>query len=902
MDVPSLSPDYVDSIWRRYCENPAEVEPSWRHFFMGVAFAGGLSPTSSDSTLVVQQLIRAYRKWGHLAANLNPLKSSPNKPHQLDEAQFGFTPEDLDKPVPSCGVLDSHQVTLKELIQALQTIYCATMGIEYLDGPDLETETWFKQRIEAHLNRPQLSLKAKRRILAYLNQAELFERFIHTKYVGQKRFSLEGAESLIPTLAEMLYALCDLGADQVILGMSHRGRLNVLSNIMGKTNEEIFSEFEPNYVTGSVEGDGDVKYHKGFVADFQTPSHKNVHVTLVDNPSHLEAVGPVVQGLARANQDDLQDGFTRVVPVLIHGDAAFPGQGVVSETLNLSMLEGYRTGGTIHIVVNNQIGFTTNPSDARGTSYCTDVARQIMAPVFHVNGDDPEMVVHAIRIAAEFRQSFQRDVVIDLVCYRRHGHNEGDEPSFTQPDMVRLLKKLPSCRKVYVNQLIKRGDLDAQVARELEQEFAQQLEFALDKARSSVITPHKPLGNHLYRRMQEQSQPEEEPLDTRLPATDLESLAKHITQIPQQFKAHKKLQRLLKERYAMVSERQSIDWGMAEQLALASVISQGVPCRFSGQDVKRGTFSHRHAVWFDLEQGTEYCALKHIHGGSTRFDIYNSPLSEFAVLGFDFGYSLAKQKHLVLWEAQFGDFANGAQVIVDQFIASSESKWNLTSNLVMMLPHGYEGQGPEHSSGRLERFLQLCAERNMRVMNLTEPAQLFHALRQQALCETRKPLILMTPKSLLRHPQCVSSLQDFSDGVFRPVICDRADFSESPRLLVCSGKIYYDLAKRRDEVDQTMPILRLEQLYPLNESALSDLARQFDGLKQVVWVQEESENMGAWAHVRPYLERLFKTDVIYVGRDPSSSPAVGSLRVHLAEQEKIMRAAFEPELTGVVTV
>lgn len=902
MEIPSpnISPQHLETLWRQYRIDPQGVEASWRHFFMGVEFAGSGAVGQERHALAVQQIIRSFRKWGHLGACTDPLSDQRRKPQQVEELLSQFGDDLAGEQVPTLGILPKSNASLEDLVQALSEIYCGHMGIEYMDGPDPKTESWFQARIEPNQNRPQLSLEAKRSALTLLNQAELFERFLHAKYVGQKRFSLEGAEALIPALAEMMDTLGRFGGREIILGMSHRGRLNVLSNIMGKSYGEIFSEFEPNFIENSVEGDGDVKYHKGFASDFATASGGLMHVTLVDNPSHLEAVGPVVQGLARANQDQSDNGAQEIVPVLIHGDAAFPGQGVVSETLNLSQLEGYSTGGTIHIVINNQIGFTTDPSDARGTEYCTDVARQIMAPVFHVNGDVPEQVIHAVRIAAEFRQAFHRDVVIDLVCYRRHGHNEGDEPSFTQPQMYRKLKHRPTSRKVYVEQLIQQGEMEAQVARELESSFNRQLEAALELARQERVLPQKPAGRHLHGRSRPQPVTPG-PSKTRVSATDLKKFLDRLTRVPEGFSPHRKLLRILADRKAMVHERDAIDWGLAEQLALAANLADGIPCRLSGQDVQRGTFSHRHASWYDLKTGARYTPLAAQSPDQARCDIYNSPLSEFAVLGFEFGYSLAKAKHLAIWEAQFGDFVNGAQVIIDQFLVSSETKWNLTSNLTLLLPHGYEGQGPEHSSGRLERFLQLCAESNIQVAVPTEPAQLFHLLRAQALQDTRKPLVVMTPKSLLRHHRCVSSLSDFTDQGFRSLIAEPG-IENHERLLVCSGKIYYDLLEQRDQSATAFPILRVEQLYPLDKATMKGIAETMPNLAEVIWVQEEPQNMGAWTYIRPHLQQVFGRDPLYVGRAAAASPAVGSLKTHRADQSLIAQAAFDMELTGVVTV
>lgn len=885
---------YIEEMHGSWLQDPNSVAPDWRRFFEGMSFAleqAGPVAVGDDSR--IHELIRGYRKWGHLSATLDPLGRPREEHDQLDLSQFGLSDSDLEKVMPTGGFLPAEHARLKELVAALRETWCGSVGVEYKHGADQDMESWFEQHIEPNRNRPNLTIANKRAILQKLNEAELLERFIHAKYTGQKRFSLEGGESFIPCLEEIINTLAESEASEVVIGMSHRGRLNVLANIMGKSYEDLFAEFEPNYQPDTVEGDGDVKYHKGYAADFATRSGAKVQITLADNPSHLEAVCPVVQGLVRAHQTMGKDRDRKhIVPVLVHGDASFSGQGIVSETLNMSQLEGYQTGGSIHIIINNQIGFTTDPSDGRSTEYCSDVARQILAPVFHVNGQDPEAVVHAARLACAFRQEFHRDVVIDLVCYRKHGHNESDEASFTQPLMYDTIKKMPTPRESYVAELIRQGDLEAKVARELEQSFKNKLEEALALARSGKVLTKKPEGAHYSTYRPTTDAEIFAVVETAVDSEILNQVAEGMTAIPGSFQAHRKARRLMDNRRKQILDGERIDWGSAETLAYGSLLVQGYPVRLSGQDVRRGTFSHRHAVLWDMENGSTHTGLNHLQQDQAHFSVFNSHLSELAVLGFEFGYSLARPKALVIWEAQFGDFSNGAQIIIDQFISSSESKWNRISDLVMFLPHGYEGQGPEHSSARLERYLQLCAENNIQVANLTEPAQLFHILRRQVLRDYRKPLVIMTPKSLLRHEDCVSGLDQFTSGRFREIIADSEDYGDAERLLLCSGKLYYDLKKKRTESgSKHVAIVRIEQLYPFAAQQLEAIRKAMPKLKDVVWVQEESRNMGAWSFVEPYLRDLFG-QVRYLGRDASASPAVGSLAKHRLEQESILTQAF----------
>ena len=900
--------EYMEEIQKQYLIDPDSVDKSWHYYFQGMEIGREkcMSCIGSRFDTRIFQLIRSYRKWGHLNAEIDPLGIQPRMNQNLRLENFGFTEEDLGFIFPTLGVLPHERDTLRNIVDALETIYCRTLGADYVDGANILTEAWFQGKFEPNLNQPQLTIDEKRDILQALSEAELFERFLHTKYVGQKRFSIEGGDALIPCLREMIEALSVFEAEEVIFGMPHRGRLNVLANIMHKTYEEIFHEFEPNYSSEQVEGDGDVKYHKGFMSEYSTRTGKQMYITLVDNPSHLEVVGPLVEGLTHANQT-MRKGFDKkkVVPVLIHGDASFAGQGVVSEMLNMSKLQGYETGGTIHIVVNNQIGFTTDPKDSRSTTYCTDVARHISAPVFHVNGDDVEMLVHAIRIACEFRQLFHIDVVIDLVCFRRQGHNEGDEPSFTQPLMYQAIKKHPSSRRQYLDQLVQAGKLEKALAKEMEKDFQIKLQEALELAKSeNWMAKRKPDPEH-YNSYWKKTPSEEmfRPVATQISVETIHELARKITTFPESFTPHPKVKKLFEQRFEQVKDNR-IDWGMGELFAYGSLMLQGIPCRLSGQDVKRGTFSHRHAAVFDYTNGQEFLPLNHMTANQEKIYVHNSLLSEMAVLGFEFGFSLAKPQCLVIWEAQFGDFANGAQVVVDQFISSSESKWNRVSDLVMFLPHGFEGQGPEHSSAKLERYLQLCAENNMQVANLTTPAQLFHILRRQMFRDFLKPLVIMTPKSLLRHPRCTSTLDDFTCSGFSEVIDDpEADPDKAKRILFCSGKVYYDLLEEKENsLQQETAIVRIEQLYPFAHHKVEELKNKYAKAKEIVWIQEEPRNMGAWSYVRDHFEKVFEDRVVYIGRKASASPAVGSMKLHLEEQKSIIKAAFSSLESGVIAL
>jgi 2-oxoglutarate dehydrogenase E1 component len=747
--------------------------------------------------------------------------------------------------------------------------------------------------MEPRRNQPNLSRREKLGLLVGLHLAELFEHFLHARYLGQKRFSLEGSETLIPVLDTIVESAASLGVREIVFGMSHRGRLNVLANILGKPYQEIFAEFEDNYLPDSAAGDGDVKYHLGFSGDRTTSRGEKIHLSLTPNPSHLEAVNPVVEGRTRAKQVTFGD-RDRVlgIPLLIHGDAAFAGQGLVAETLNLSQLEGYTTGGTIHIIVNNQIGFTTSPRDARSTRYCTDVAKMIQAPIFHVNAEDPEAAIYIARLALDFRQTFRQDVVIDLVCYRRHGHNEGDEPSYTQPVMYAKIKGRPTLSEVYTEQLVLRGDLTADETSAIDATFQEKLRAAQQDVKSA--RSRRPRVQPASSRWQGLSPAySHDSVDTAVAYETLVKITDAAARMPDTFQAQAKIQKGLSSRCQDIRERRPVDWGWAEILAFGSLLLEGTPIRLSGQDSRRGTFSQRHVVLFDARSGDPYTPLNSISADQALLAAYDSPLSETAVLGFDFGYSLDDPLKLIIWEAQFGDFANGAQVIIDQFIVCCQSKWQRDSGLVMLLPHGYEGQGPEHSSARLERYLQLCAEDNIQVCNPTTPAQYFHLLRRQMRRGFRKPLIVMTPKSLLRHKQAVSPVEALTQGTFEEVLDPATtDPLAIERVVLCSGKIYYDLEQHRQKSQsERVAILRLEQLYPWPQNRLARVPATYTNARQWIWAQEESMNMGAWAFMEPRL-RALGCAVAYVGRDMSSSPATGSMSTHLREQREIVEAAI----------
>ncbi|HEX2063662.1 MAG TPA: multifunctional oxoglutarate decarboxylase/oxoglutarate dehydrogenase thiamine pyrophosphate-binding subunit/dihydrolipoyllysine-residue succinyltransferase subunit, partial [Acidimicrobiales bacterium] len=845
----------------------------------------------------VQTLINMYRVRGHLIADLDPLEAKEPRTHpELDPATYGLTLWDLDREYLADGLAGRELLTLGEILGILRDAYCRTVGVEYMHIQEPDQKRWIQEHVEGVPITP--TSEEQRHILARLNAAEAFERFLHTKYVGQKRFGLEGAESAIPLLDAILDEAAGAGLAEVVMGMAHRGRLNVLANIVGMSYRTLFKEFEGDIDPETVQGSGDVKYHKGASGKFVGMSGKEIPVTLASNPSHLEAVDPVVEGMARARQDLLDQGRAYpVLPVLVHGDAAFAGQGVVAETLNLSALRGYRTGGTVHLVINNQLGFTTAPEAARSSVYPTDVAKMVQAPIFHVNGDDPEACVRVGRLAFAFRQAFQKDVVIDMVCYRRFGHNEADEPSYTQPQMYERIEARRSVRKLYTEALVSRGDLTLEEAERALDDFSARLQSALDETRQS--RPPQPTG--LVSRPPVEVPPSPETgVERRL----LDQVSDALHTAPEGFTVHPKLARQLEAR-ARLYERGRVDWALAEALSFGTLLLEGADVRLSGQDTRRGTFSQRHSVLVDHQTGAEHVPLAHLAPGRQgRFFVYDSLLSEYAALGFEYGYSVAHKDALVAWEAQFGDFINGAQVVIDQFVVAAEDKWGQTSGLVLLLPHGYEGQGPEHSSARIERFLTLAAEDNIQVVNCTAAAQYFHLLRRQVRRAKRKPLVVFSPKSLLRSAQAQSAVEDLERGCFRELLDDpvfdsvdgppELDPSGVRRIILSSGKVAYDAMAVRDQSQLPAAVVRVEQLYPWPGEQLVDVLSRYPNAGEVVWLQEEPENMGPWSFVHGRLHRLLRDDfeLRHVSRMESPSPATGVAALHQMEQEDLLARAF----------
>ncbi|MCB1115613.1 MAG: 2-oxoglutarate dehydrogenase E1 component [Chlamydiia bacterium] len=878
---------YIEELYSQYLEDPGSVEASWQHFFEGVSFGAALkgpgSAETGSSDCRVMELIGAYRREGHRCAHFNPLGDRPKEIEELSLKAFGFTEEELSKNFPTHGLLKEKEAPLKVIVEALKNIYCNVVGFESLGT---EAESFIRDAVEQGFSK-SLSAEEKREILHHLNRSEIMESFIQMKYPGQKRFSLEGGETLIPMMMEIIEEGGAQGVTQVVLGMAHRGRLNVLANILGKSYGEIFYEFEPSYMPDTFEGSGDVKYHKGYSSDLQTKQGKKVHIALCANPSHLEAVDPVVEGKTRAKQELNAGGKTdTILPILIHGDAAIAGQGVVYETLQLSKLNGYQTGGTVHIVINNQVGFTASPRETKSTRYCTDIAKCFGAPVFHVNGEEPESAVAAAKLALQVRQKFGCDVFLELNCHRKYGHNESDEPAFTQPKEYQLIKQKQNARVLYRERLIQEGVLSKEEAGKLEEEFKASLEKALEekKAQGNAPAERKAKGSLL------------DPVNTAVPLDRLIELAKKFTTVPEGFKINPKLGRHLEDRLKAIAgdpKGKTIDWGNAEHLAYATLLTEKIHVRLSGQDSRRGTFSHRHAALTDQETGERYFPLSHLSDDQALFDVFNSPLSEYAVMGFEYGYSLAYQEALIMWEGQFGDFANGAQIVIDQFIVSAEQKWNRLSPLTLLLPHGYEGQGPEHSSGRIERFLQLAGNDSLTIVTPSTAAQHFHALRRQGIRETKKPLIIFTPKKMLRFPPSLSSPEEIANGSFQEVIDDTLDPKSVKRLLFCSGKIYYDLIEARKE--RPVAIIRIEQLYPLHIEKIKEVLNRYSHVTEIFWAQEEHENMGAYSYIRPYFENLFseKQHLGYVGRKISASPAAGSSALHKQELAELLNKAFE---------
>jgi 2-oxoglutarate dehydrogenase E1 component len=845
----------------------------------------------------VDRLVQAYREQGHLYARLDPIGLESRRDDEgISLGAFGLSKDDLDLPVANDAGGERTR-TLREVVERLRETYCRTIGVELAHLHDRELSSWLEERMERTRNHITLTPDVERLLLRKLTEAESFEQFLGTRFLGAKRFSLEGAEGLIPMLELILDRAVGHGVKEVAIGMAHRGRLNALANVVGKPARQIFAEFRDRAIIASG---GDVKYHLGYQAEHATPDGVPVQVSLAFNPSHLEWINTVVQGKVRARQDRARDSWRgRVLPVLVHGDAAFAGQGIVAECLNMAQLEGYNVGGTIHIVVNNQVGFTTSPRDARSTFYATDVARMLQVPVFHVNGEDLEAIAQTVLLAVDFRQRFHSDAVIDLWCYRKYGHNEGDEPAFTQPLMYRAIAKKPSLRKAWADHLVAKGVVSQADVDALSAEVRHRLEEAYAASAAIAVSPGPPevRGVKANYRGGDITGAAAAQVATAVDPQLLQDVGRALTFVPPGFNIHPKIAKLLEVRAEMVSGKRPVDWGMGEALALGTLAWEGVRVRLSGQDVRRGTFSHRHAVLVDQQTGKRYSPLEHLRDGQGTVEVWDSPLSEAGVLGFEYGYSLEMPDGLTIWEAQFGDFVNAAQVIIDQFLSSSEAKWGRLSGLVMLLPHGMEGQGPEHSSARLERFLELSVDDNWQVMNLTTPAQLFHALRRQVLAPWRKPLVVMSPKSLLRHPAVVSPLSDFTSGSLRPFIVDeQADPGEITRVVLCSGKMFYELAEARAQQGaRNVALIRLEQLYPLEKDALLGLLSRYREGVEVIWAQEEPQNMGAWTFVDMHLARLVRerrSELGRVARAPSASPAAGSTTRHRLEQQALVNQAI----------
>src|SRR5438477_1892664 len=908
-----LNLDLLEQNYERWQKDPDSLDSGWSAFFEGFELGNldgkngaalEVAPVEARRDLResplqtrIDALVYAYRILGHTIARVNPLAEKRPENPLLTLREFGFSDRDLDYPVSSKFFLDGRQMTLREMIALLDQIYASSIGAEFQHIQNTRIREWVRHRLESRIFAPSPSPEIQVALLRSLLEAETFEVFLHTSYVGQKRFSLQGAEGLMAILDTLLHKCASDGIEEICMGMAHRGRLNVLANFLRKSLNVIFTEFTENYVPALVAGDGDVKYHLGY-RTVRKLAAGEVEIRLSANPSHLEAVDPVVEGTARARQRIRGDTEHRrkVLPLLIHGDAAFAGQGIVAETLNMSQLDGYGTGGTVHIVVNNQIGFTTLPKDARSSMYATDVAKMIEVPIFHVNGDDPLAVKLVTDIATDFRQEFGRDVVIDMYCYRRYGHNEGDEPAFTQPDLYARIDKRPSVTQLYLRDLLESGILTDDDAASLKTEFELRLEMTLEEVKA--IEKEKAGKLAQFKESTAVFQPEytSSSVSTAISEQMLATIVDGLTRVPADFNLQPKIKRIIIDHRRKVFENGGpYEWHYAEELAFGSLLLEGVTVRLSGQDSARGTFSTRHAILYDAKSGAPYVPLMHLGEKQARICIYNSLLSEAAVLGFDYGYSLDYPGMLCLWEAQFGDFSNGAQTIVDQFIVSAESKWQRPSGIVLLLPHGYEGQGPEHSSGRLERFLQLCAEDNIQVCNLTTSAQYFHVLRRQMKRDFIKPLIIMTPKSLLRAKYASSPAEEFIHGRFEEVLGapEPGPADKAKRIIFCSGKVYYDLVKYRTErkIDDAA-IIRIEQLYPLAEKRLREMLKPFSKSAKFVWCQEEPQNMGAWTFIEPRLRTIFCTEIAYAGREASASPAVGALARHKREQARLVADAF----------
>ncbi len=906
--ITNSHPAYIENLYTDFVKNPESVDPDLRKFFEGFDFAlsngngkaksysevqAAIEPNQLEKEFSVYQLILAYRNKGHLIAKTNPIRERKDRKANLDLSYFGLDEKDLETQFIAGKFAGVEKATLRTIIGHLKKCYTESLGIEFNSLNDSKKINWIIDAVEKKMLQP-VSLAQKRRILQKLNEGVMFEKFLHTKYIGQKRFSLEGGESTIAALDAIINTASENSVEEVVIGMAHRGRLNVLANILGKTYQQIFTEFEGNSVPDTTMGSGDVKYHMGYSSEVETSSGKKIHLKLAPNPSHLEAVDPVVIGFARSKADVIYDSdFDKILPILIHGDSSLAGQGIVYEVLQMSGLKGYYTGGTLHFVINNQIGFTTDFDDARTSDYCTSIASMIQAPVFHVNGDDAEAVVKASQIAMLYRQEFNNDIFIDMVCYRRHGHNEGDDPKFTQPGLYALIDKQPNPREVYIKWLMMHGEDEVtQLANEMEKKFWSDLQERLDEIKQNPL-PYKYQTPELWWQSLRKATPEDfnsSPI-TAISKEQVENLFKSIMKWPEGFKPLKKIEKILQDKVKLYEDEGKIDWATGELLSYASILQEGKDVRMSGQDIKRGTFSHRHAILRDENTDQFYSRLSNVAQKQGHFRIYNSLLSEYAVLGFEYGYAMANPNSLVIWEAQFGDFANGAQTITDQFISCSEQKWRRMNGVVLLLPHGYEGQGPEHSSGRMERFLQMCAELNMVITNITTSANLFHCFRRQIAWPFRKPLINFSPKANLRHPKSYSSIEEFTAGGFKETIDDLSvsNADAITKVLFCSGKIYFELLEKKEkDKREDVAIIRLEQLYPLPVKQLEQLYKKYS--KAIwYWVQEESLNMGAASFLR-----MNFTSINYgvVSRPPSAATATGFSKVHAKEQAEIIDTAF----------
>lgn len=890
----------IEELFQRYLSDTDSVDYGWQKFFEGFEFANknykeqDHIPQNVKKEFDVINLINGYRSRGHLFTQTNPVRERRKYLPTLDIENFGLAQTDLDTIFQAGTQIGIGPSKLKDIIAHLNQTYCQSIGAEYMYIRIPKVNEWLQEKMEGSKNTPVFAMHEKLMILHKLNQAVGFENFLHTKFVGQKRFSLEGAEAAIPALDAICEKGSDMGIEDFVIGMAHRGRLNILANILDKKYEDVFSEFE-GYLSEDLLFEGDVKYHAGYSCDRISNNGKKFHISLSPNPSHLEAVNPVVEGISRAKIDNFHTGDNnKVCPILIHGDAALAGQGIGYEVIQMSQLDGFKTGGTIHLVINNQVGFTTNYLDGRSSTYCTDVAKVVLSPVFHVNGDDVEALVFTVQLAMEFRQKFHRDVFIDVLCYRKYGHNEGDEPRFTQPLLYKAIAAHQNPREIYVNQLISRGDIDLEFAIEMEKNFKELLQEKLETAKKTGKTQ---IASYLKSQWSGLKIAEFDAFD-KSPDTFVDKktfldIAKKTVALPKDKKFFNKTQKLFEDRAAMITN-DNYDWAMGELLAYATLMSEGNNVRFTGQDVERGTFSHRHAVITLEDSEEEYIPLNNF-SAKGKLAIYNSLLSEYGVLGFEFGYALTVPNALTIWEAQFGDFFNGAQIIIDQFITSAEYKWRRMNGLIMLLPHGYEGMGPEHSSARMERFLQQCAENNMQIVNCSTPANQFHVLRRQLKRDFRKPLICFTPKKLLRYPTCVSSLKDFTSGGFQELIDDStANVKSVKKMVFCTGKIYYDLIEaKRTEKNDEIAIIRIEQLYPLPIGQLQNIIAKYKNAVEFLWVQEEPENMGAWAFM---LRSFREVNLKFIGRNESASPATGYGKLHTQQQQSIIDRVFEKQL------